>query len=69
MISVPTDPSVPPWARLLCIELSRNTAALKEVSAAIRVMGHDVRSTREKVNVIEARTPYRTRRRKKVARG
>lgn len=52
-------------ARLLIVELSKVTSAVTQLTAVMSTIGHDVRATREKVNVIEARVPYP--RRKKVA--
>ena len=51
--------------RLLRVEMQKLTSAVTQLSGVMSTMAHDIRSTREKVNVIEARTPYR--RRKKAA--
>lgn len=54
-------------ARLLIVELAKVTSAVTQLTSVMSTMAHDVRATREKVNVIEARTPYP--RRRKAASG
>jgi hypothetical protein len=66
-IDVDREPEVTtPELRMLRVEIHRLTAAVTQLSGVLSAIAHDVRSTREKINVIEARLPRR--RIKKVAR-
>lgn len=50
-----------PEMRLLRVEIHRLASAVTQLTGVLTAMAHDVRATREKVNVIEARLPRRRR--------